>query len=90
MGVNYCLSFEQANALLPPECSSHTHCVPMLVNTASLFEVTNQERRWGFEISVITQVLEQSTFLYLVIQGTHVSTTQATCSLLFSPHEGSH
>ncbi|XP_015755979.1 PREDICTED: rapamycin-insensitive companion of mTOR-like [Acropora digitifera] len=33
-----------ANALLPPECSSHTHCVPMLVNTASLFEVTNEER----------------------------------------------
>ncbi|XP_068727211.1 rapamycin-insensitive companion of mTOR-like isoform X1 [Montipora capricornis] len=33
-----------ANALLPPECSSHTHCVPMLVNTASLFEVTSEER----------------------------------------------
>ncbi|XP_078353189.1 rapamycin-insensitive companion of mTOR-like isoform X2 [Oculina patagonica] len=33
-----------ANTLLPPECSSHTHCVPMLVNTASLFEVNSEER----------------------------------------------
>ena len=34
----------QANALLPPECTTHTHCLPSLVNTATSFEVSAAER----------------------------------------------
>ena len=34
----------KANTLLPPECSSHTHCLPTLMNIATSFQVTRQER----------------------------------------------
>ncbi|KAK3755311.1 hypothetical protein QZH41_014619, partial [Actinostola sp. cb2023] len=33
-----------ANTILPPECSSHSHCLPTLVNTATSFEVSSTER----------------------------------------------
>ena len=39
-----CDNTSQASTLLPPECTSHTHCLPSLVNTATSFEVSASER----------------------------------------------
>lgn len=45
---------------------------------------------WVWNISHYSGSRTLDTYLYLVKQGTCASTIQATCSLLFSAHVGSH